>query len=227
MAITLVRSQSASSATNGTTASLTISVTPTAGNLLVAIVNNSVANSNGTPTGWTAGGTATDVSRVSTFWKISNGAETTVSSTLGGSSAWNIHYMEFNSSLSSWTTAVTQSATTVQQTATTNMTLASVTPSMPSAVMVAVVSYVGALGTPTWSNSYTSVASTASTGTVCTLMSAYKLVTAGGAQTAGATNTVSAAYVGVNSASIEPSQLPIAWRPVGARGQAVVRSTVW
>ena len=226
MAITLVRSQSASSATNGTTASLTISVTPTAGNLLVAIVNNSVANSNGTPTGWTAGGTATDVSRVSTFWKISNGAETTVSSTLGGSSAWNVHYMEFTSSLSGWTTAVTQSATTIQQTATTAMAVASVTPSMPVAVMVATVSYTGTLGTPSWSNSYVAVASTASTGTVCTLQTAYKIVTAGGAQTTTDTNTVSAAYVAVNSASIEPSQLPIGWRPA-IRMQAVTRSTVW
>jgi hypothetical protein len=38
---------------------------------------------------------------------------------------------------------------------------------------------------------------------------------------------VSAAYVAVHSAAIEPSQLPIAWRPVGARGQAVTRSVVW
>lgn len=208
MTISFIREFHASSASAGTAASCTISVSPAAGNHIVATFSSSTNDTIPTPAGWTAIGTQTvDTTNIATFWKKAAGSETTVSATLAASGNWNIHYAEFNSTIAgNWAAGVVannvpQSAGTALATGTTAAT------TKANALAWGTVTYAGARQTPSWSASFTSNTGTASATVVFALESAYKILSATGTQTS--TDTV-----GVSVAAGWTGQIVTFYEPV-------------
>lgn len=214
MTISFVREFHASSAAAGTALSLTLSVSPQAGNGLMCVISCNTNDSVPTPAGWTALGTQTvDTTNLASFWKNAAGTETTIAVTLAAAASWNIHYIEFHSSNAQggWVNGafvnnVPQAAGTVLSTGT--------TPSQPAsaaknAVGMAKVTYAGALQTPTWAGSYTANIDSNSATTVFTLSTAYKIISASGTQTTSDT-------VGVSVASGWTGQLGFIAEPTAA-----------
>lgn len=95
-AITQVQKKTYASTANNTSHSVSPTSTPTSGNLLMlAVCADSTVT---TPSGWTLSSGASTVSFVGLYlyWKISNGTESTISVTIGGSTSCAMEVFEYS-----------------------------------------------------------------------------------------------------------------------------------
>lgn len=208
-----IHAYQASSASAGTAVNCTLTVSPAAGNLAVACISANTNDTIPTPTGWTILTSQTvDTTNVVWFYKRrAAGTELAVACTLAAAASWNVHYMEFNSTIGSFFVPgavaknVPQAAGTALATGTTAATVGE------RAIVIAAVTYAGARQTPSWSNSFTSNTGTASATTVFALETAFKIVTAKGTQTTTDTVGVSVAagWTGCIGVIYEPA-MPVA-----------------
>lgn len=221
MTISFIREYHASSAASGTAATCTITVSPAAGNLIVAAFSSSTNDSIPTPAGWTVIGSQTvDTTNVALFYKRrAIGTETTVAATLVAGGNWNIHYAEFNSTLGSdWAAGVVaknvpQAAGTALASGTTAATQA------PNALAWAAVTYAGVRQTPAWSNTFVSNTGTNSATVLFSLETAYKILAAKATQTS--TDTVA-----VSVASGWTGQIVTIYEPGRVGGRLTVSQSV-
>lgn len=166
MAISRITTQDATGTNAGTSVSATYAVTPTSGNLLVAIIQDNGAGISTTITGWIQAVTdsSSGTAEAYIFYRIANGTEsTTVTANNSGATLMNIAIYEYRGLSTSLvldkTVSNTGGAGSSVSTGTTPTTTAS------NELLVAGVGVFGVTATsPSWTNSFNAI-STVTLGT--------------------------------------------------------------
>jgi hypothetical protein len=120
------------------TVTVTFDVTATSGNLLVCFagVNEDASDETFTgPSGWTAGPTINNTGdcRVASWYKVSDGSETSVTVAASASYALNVHFSEW----SGVDTGATPQTNTAQSSANTTLSCGAITPSNNDSLLIA------------------------------------------------------------------------------------------